>query len=106
MWLDQKLHTKRWLSKRNRQSMVAFACLDPRQPEMGRDWLGMIRRGMKKPPRYIVQRIIHEVYGQAERHVAPRRALQLSATVLAQRAGYSSTAQWWDALATLPCLAQ
>ena len=80
--------------------------LDPRQPEMGRDWLGMIRRGMKKPLRYIVQRIIHEVYGQAERHIAPRRARRLSATVLAKRAGYSSTAQWWDALAERPCLAQ
>jgi hypothetical protein len=73
---------------------------------MGRDWLGTIKRGIKKPPRYTVQRLIHEVRGQAERHIAPRRALQLLATVLAKRAGYSSTAQWWDALAARPCLAQ
>src|SRR5262249_39139527 len=85
--------------------MVARAHLDPRQPEMGRDWLGMIKRGIKKPPRYIVQRIIHEGRGQAERHVALPRARQLSAMVLAKRAGYSSTAQWWDALSARPYLA-
>lgn len=73
---------------------------------MGRDLIGMIKRGMKKPPRYIIQRIIHELRGQVERHVAPRRARQLSAKVLAKRAGYSSLDQWWDALATRPYLAQ
>src|SRR5262245_21331933 len=71
--------------------MVARARLDPRQPDMGRNWRDMIKRGIKKPPHYIVQRILHEVWGQAERYVAPRRALQLSAIVLAKQAGYSST---------------
>src|SRR5262245_34311626 len=92
--------------RESRDCMMARARLEPGQPEMGRDLLGMIKRGMKKPPRYIVQRILHEVGGQAERYAAPRRAQQLSATVLAKRAGYSSTAQWWDALAEQPCLGQ
>lgn len=69
-------------------------------------WLDRIRRGLKKPPRYIVQRILHEARGPIERHVAPRRARQLSAAVLAHRAGYSSIDQWWDALAARPHLAQ
>lgn len=73
---------------------------------MGRDWLGMIRRGLKKPPRYVVQRVIHEVQGQAERYIAPRRARQLSTALLAKRAGCASTAQWWDTLAARPYLAQ
>jgi hypothetical protein len=66
----------------------------------------MIKRGLKKPPGYIVQRILHEVRGQAERYVAPRRAQQLSATILAKRTGYSSITQWWDDLAARPYLAQ
>lgn len=65
-----------------------------------------LQRVLKKPPRYIIQRIIHDLRGQAERHVAPQRARQLSAKVLAKRNGYSSLAQWWDALATRPYLAQ
>jgi uncharacterized heparinase superfamily protein len=66
----------------------------------------LIKRGIKKPPRYILQRILHELRTQAERHIAPRRIRQLSAKVLAKRAGYSSTEQWWDALAARPYLAQ
>jgi uncharacterized heparinase superfamily protein len=73
---------------------------------MGKDWVGKIKRGVKKPPHYILQRIIHEVRGQAERHLAPRRARQLSAMVLAKRAGCSSLLQWWDLLATRPYVAQ
>jgi uncharacterized heparinase superfamily protein len=73
---------------------------------MARDLIDMVKRGMKKPPRYIVQRIIHELRGHAERHVAPRRARELSAKVLAKRAGYPSFDQWWDALAARPYLAQ
>lgn len=71
---------------------------------MARDLLGKIKRGLKKPPRYIVQRIIHEVRMQAERHLAPRRARRLSANVLVERAGYPTLAEWWDSLARRPYL--
>lgn len=65
-----------------------------------------LQRVLKKPPRYIIQRTIHEVRGQAERHMAPRRARQLSANLLAKRAGCNSVAQWWDSLAARPYVAQ
>lgn len=73
---------------------------------MGRDWLGMMKRGMKKPPRYIVQRTIQEVRGQVEKYIIPRRVRQFSATTLAKRAGYSSVVQWWDALTARPYVSQ
>jgi uncharacterized heparinase superfamily protein len=73
---------------------------------MKRDWVGMVKRGMKKPPRYIVTRILHEVQAQVERNLGPRRAQQLSSTLLAKRAGYGSVSQWWNALATRPYVAQ
>jgi uncharacterized heparinase superfamily protein len=70
------------------------------------DWLGMVKRGLKKPPSYIIQRIAHEVWGQVERHIAPRRTRHNSAMVLAKRAGFYSLAEWWDSLAERPYLAQ
>lgn len=69
---------------------------------MGRDWLGMFRRGVKKPPIYIAQRIVHEARGHLERHLAPRRARRLSGTVLVHLAGHKSIDQWWEALAARP----
>jgi uncharacterized heparinase superfamily protein len=68
--------------------------------------LDRLKRVLKKPPRYVFQRITQEVWGQTERYVAPRRARRLSAIRLAKRTGYTSVAQWWDALAARPFLAQ
>lgn len=73
---------------------------------MSSDLLDRVRRGIKKDPHYILQRIIHELRGQSERHIAPWRARRLSVTVLARQAGYTSTAEWWDALAARPYLTE
>lgn len=37
---------------------------------MSMELLAKIRRGLKKPPRYIVERLVQEAHGQAERHLA------------------------------------
>lgn len=58
-----------------------------------------IRRGLKKPPRYIVERIMHEIRGRAERYLAPRRASSTTSERLANREGYSSVSDWWASLA-------
>ncbi len=72
---------------------------------MTSDIIGKIRRGLKKSPRYIVERLVQELHGQAERHLAPRRAARTRATDLARAAGHNSVAAWWSALALRPFLA-
>src|SRR5262245_24535188 len=66
------------------------------------DLTAKIRRGLRKPPRYIVERLLHEIQGQAERHLAPRRARRLCAVALARECGFADVATWWSALARRP----
>jgi uncharacterized heparinase superfamily protein len=70
------------------------------------DLFGKIRRGLKKPPRYIVERTVHELREQADRHFAPLRAARLTPDVLAKRAGYRDCDAWWAALSARPYVAQ
>jgi uncharacterized heparinase superfamily protein len=70
------------------------------------DLLHKLRRGLKKPPRYIVERIAHEVRGQMERKLAPLRAKRLTAAILARRCGQADSAAWWKALAVRPFVAE
>jgi uncharacterized heparinase superfamily protein len=69
-----------------------------RKATMTTDLLGKIRRGLNKPPRYIAERIVHEVRGQAERHLAPLRAARTTPAELARQAGYANCRAWWAAL--------
>jgi uncharacterized heparinase superfamily protein len=69
------------------------------------DLLRKMRRGLRKPPRYILERITYELQQQAERYLAPRRIRGFSASSLARAAGHRSTEAWWDALAKRPYVA-
>ena len=66
-----------------------------------RDWLGMIRRGIRKPPRVILARITAELRAEFERFNAPiRRRLRLSS--LATELGFKDSAGLWGDLAQRP----
>lgn len=66
-----------------------------------RDWVGMIRRGLRKPPRVIVRRIADELRAQLERRMAPRRGRLRLARLLAELEA-SDLDSLWRELATLP----
>lgn len=68
--------------------------------------LDKIRRGLSKPPRYILERLLQEARGQAERHLASRRAARAQASDLARKAGYADVSTWWTALAERPYMAK
>ncbi|MEZ5850028.1 MAG: alginate lyase family protein [Hyphomicrobiaceae bacterium] len=72
---------------------------------MSAELIAKIRRGFRKPPRYIVERLVHEVRGQAERRLGPARAGRFDAHDLAQKAGHGDVAGWWRALAARPFVA-
>lgn len=65
-----------------------------------------LRRGFKKPPRYVVERIAHEVRGQAERHMAPLRARRMTPAEAARRAGHANCVAWWAALSERDYMAE
>jgi uncharacterized heparinase superfamily protein len=67
-------------------------------------WIGKIRRGLKKPPTYIAQRIWTEIKAQSERYAAPLRARKASSVKFAKQEGYADTGQWWTALGQRPYL--
>lgn len=73
---------------------------------MGADFFGKISRGLKKPPRYILDRLLQEVRGQAERYLSPMRSAQTSADKLARVAGHLNCRAWWLALAARPFVAE
>jgi hypothetical protein len=71
---------------------------------MRRDWMGLLRRAARKPPRYVIERAVHEIRGQTERFVGPLRVRRLRTEQLWKGAGYRSLSEWWDALAERPYL--
>jgi uncharacterized heparinase superfamily protein len=64
--------------------------------------LRKLRRGLSKPPRYIAERALREVQSRCERYAGPWRAQRLSAKGLALQAGFTSSDEWWVALASRP----
>lgn len=67
--------------------------------------LAKIRRGLKKPPRYLAERAVQELRGQTERFMAPRRAQRLRPDTLARLMGFADVDAWWAALAKRPFVA-
>lgn len=62
--------------------------------------LDKIRRGLRKPPRYIAERLVQEARGHAERHLAPLRIARATPAALARRAGHADCDAWWTAVAS------
>lgn len=60
---------------------------------------GKVRRILKKPPRYIAERLLQEARGHAERHLSPLRIARMTPSAMAKRAGHSDCEAWWSALA-------
>lgn len=71
---------------------------------MQRDLVGMIRRGMRKPPRVIAARIAGEVRAEAERLVAPGIARSFGARSLLRALDAPSIDALWDRLAARPSI--
>ena len=68
--------------------------------------LSRLRRVLRKPPLYIVERLSHELRMRSERVRGPRRARRLSAAYLARLHGFPTVDAWWQALGARPYLGQ
>jgi hypothetical protein len=68
--------------------------------------LDKIRRGLRKPPGYLLERLLQETHGQVERYRAPRRAARVRASDLARMAGHADVSSWWAELAGRQYMAQ
>jgi uncharacterized heparinase superfamily protein len=69
---------------------------------MGRDWVGMISRGLRKPPRVIAQRLLDEVRGELERINAPRRPRRLARGGLLHALNAQDIHELWGRLSRRP----
>ncbi|MFO1171415.1 MAG: alginate lyase family protein [Hyphomicrobiaceae bacterium] len=67
-------------------------------------YLSRLRRGLRKPPRYIAERIIREARSQAERQLSPLRIARATPLALARREGHADVDAWWDAVGLRPSL--
>ncbi len=73
---------------------------------MGKDWIGMIQRGMRKPPHIIAQRLLTEVNAEADRFLLPFRARHFGEKALLKATDASNLEQLWSRLLHRPYLAQ
>lgn len=62
--------------------------------------IGKIRRGLKKPPKYIVKRIGQEARQAADQYFAPRRPRRITARTLTESLACKSVDEAWDLLAS------
>lgn len=67
--------------------------------------LDSARRGLRKPPSYIAQRLWHEVQARHERRRAPARRLAMQPASLLRQMSYSSIDAWWESIAARPFVA-
>lgn len=65
---------------------------------MARDWYGMIRRGVRKPPKIIAQRLADEARAELERVRAPLRARRFDDAALLQKLCTADINQLWECL--------
>jgi len=72
---------------------------------MSRDWVGMILRGVRKPPKVILRRIGDEVRAELERFIAPARARYVTGSYLVKQFGGADIDSLWEHLASTPYLA-
>ena len=73
---------------------------------MSGDWPGMIRRGIRKPPKVIIRRLSDEIRAELERFVAPIRAKHLTGSKLVKEFGLHDIDALWEHLGKLPYIAQ
>jgi hypothetical protein len=71
---------------------------------MGRDWVGMVRRGVRKPPRVILRRIGDEVRVEADRVLAAPRARRFGDRSLLRATGDAGAGidGLWERIAQRP----
>lgn len=69
---------------------------------MKRDILGMIRRGLRKPPHVIAARLAAELAAESERLVAPKLARSFGTRALLRALGKNSIDQLWHDLGDRP----
>lgn len=67
---------------------------------MNRDWLGLIRHALHRPPRIVFLRFMDEVQIEAERFLAPLRAKRFDAKALLRATGDQSLDEIWSRLAS------
>ncbi len=65
---------------------------------MSKDWLGMIRRGIRKPPRVILRRLGDELRAEVERFLAPARARRMTGARLARLFSLPDLDALWEHL--------
>ncbi|MBL8470189.1 MAG: alginate lyase family protein [Rhodocyclaceae bacterium] len=61
-----------------------------------RDWLGMLKRGVRKPPRVIAARVLGELRAELDRATAPRRARLGAGALLAELESVGFDALWGE----------
>lgn len=69
-----------------------------------KDIIGMVRRGFKKSPRVLADRLITELKAESDRFFAPRRASGLSERDLLHKLEASSLEDLWKGLGEIPYL--
>lgn len=69
------------------------------------EFVAKVRRGLKKPPRYIAQRVLLEAQLEWERLYSWRRAKGITALGLVRAEGHASIDAWWEVLGRRPALA-
>jgi uncharacterized heparinase superfamily protein len=72
---------------------------------MRSDWLGKVRRALKKPPGFLVRRALHELMTEADCFLAAPRARRFDENALLRTAGAPNLASLWQQLAERPYLA-
>lgn len=69
---------------------------------MTRDWIGMLKRGLRKPPKVILQRLHAELRAESDRFVAPLRAQRFGRHALLKTTGDDSLDALWQRLSQRP----
>ena len=72
---------------------------------MSRDWIGMLKRGLQKPPKVIVQRLYSELTAEADRFLSPIRATGFNRQALLKAAGEENLGALWQYLSQRPFVA-
>lgn len=65
-------------------------------------FVGLVRRASRKPPRVVLQRLVHEAAAQVERFSAPRLARDFGAAQVLSAIGSASIDEAWRDLAARP----
>ena len=69
---------------------------------LARDWLGILRRGLRKPPSVVARRVISEARAELDRFVLPGRARRVTEAFLLSELSADSIDALWDYLARRP----